>query len=125
MAWYDPPPVGSPAKALINDIDIRVISPSRVRYYGNGKQSYDTVNNNEQVFVKKPEAGRWQIAVFANALPYSGSQLYSIVITCGGTIFQDYSFEGGKSLEQEEASVVITPGGATTSSPTMAAQFEQ
>jgi hypothetical protein len=44
------------------------------------------VNNNEQVYIAKPTAGIWTVKVASQALPYSGTQLFSIVITSAGPV---------------------------------------
>jgi len=79
LAWTDPP--GNPAaeKALVNDLDLRLISPDgteftpwvlagmadptrpAVRNGGN-----DSINNVEQVSVLSPKPGDWQVVVKAD-----------------------------------------------------------
>eukprot|EP01041_Mallomonas_annulata_P002618 gene2618-5114_t len=81
ISWYDPPNTGTPAKALLHDLDLTVKSPSGVLYYGNGGSKPDTLNNNEKVFVKTPGAGTWNVVISSKSLPVGGVQKFSIVIT--------------------------------------------
>ncbi len=86
IAWYDPPNTdGTTNAALIHNLDLKVVSPSGYTFFGNQQNHNwvipDSVNTNEQVNVESPESGNWQIFVISNALPYSGYQKFSIVIT--------------------------------------------
>lgn len=87
IGWYDPPGSALAARALINDISMSVSAPDSTVYYGNGGKGYDVINVNEQIYIPKPVVGLWKVKVFANALPKSGYQTFSIVITCGGKTF--------------------------------------
>ncbi len=73
MVYPDPPGTTAAALHRINDLDLRVISPSNVTYHGNvgldaapesapggGPNGVDTVEN---VFVVNPEAGLWRVEV--------------------------------------------------------------
>ena len=92
ISWYDPPnTAGTTGKALINNLDLLVVAPHKTAVLkgngGDGKGNFDSLNNNEQVYIATPVLGQYEIVVIANALPYSGSQLFSIVVTCAaGTI---------------------------------------
>ena len=86
ISWYDPPTVdGSTQNALIQDLDLIALSPTSKKYYSNNGQCLDNVNNNEKIVVENPEAGVWSIVIKTKSLPY-GSQLFSLVVTSGGTI---------------------------------------
>ena len=93
ITWYDPPNSGTPSKALLSNLDLLLTSPSGAKYYGNrGKASRkDSKNNVEQITVLTPIQGMWMIAVSAKALPYSGSQKFSIVVTSLGTVTESDS----------------------------------
>jgi len=113
IAWYDPPNSGKPARALLNNLDLKFVSPSGKRlipkssndsvltitkknkilhfcisYYGNkGTASKkDCVNNNERISISNPETGAWLVSISTAALPYSGSQAFSLVITSIGSV---------------------------------------
>lgn len=75
MVYLDPSGTTSSNLHRINDLDLRVVSPSGVTYHGNvglhtgvwsapGGQpmGIDTVEN---VFVNNPEPGTWEVTVFA------------------------------------------------------------
>lgn len=85
LVWYDPAPDGKPSKALIHDLDLIVQSSEGKKYGGNGERDGDEVNVNEQVYVQSPPKGAWKVTVKADALPVSGKQKFSLVITSGGT----------------------------------------
>lgn len=75
MVYTDPPALPNAAVALINDLDLRVTSPSGRVYLGNAGLhdgvwsveggSPDRVNTVENVFIESPEAGVWMVEVFA------------------------------------------------------------
>jgi hypothetical protein len=75
MVYPDPPGTTSAGLHRINDVDLRVVSPSGTIYHGNvglkaapdsspggTPNGIDTVEN---VFVRSPEAGRWTVEVSA------------------------------------------------------------
>ena len=58
------------------------------RYYGNrgSINKMDSLNNNEQITVQSPTIGIWNVKVQSKALPFSGSQKFSIAITSFGNV---------------------------------------
>jgi hypothetical protein len=56
------------------------------RFYPNGKTSADRVNTVEKVSVSNPQTGNWQLVISTNALPKTGNQLFSLVITSAGKV---------------------------------------
>jgi len=84
MTYADPP--GNPAvqsQHRINDLTLKVTSPSQVMYYGNSgllegiwstpegsidARSQDTKNTVECVYIENPEEGTWSIEVSADEL---------------------------------------------------------
>ena len=101
LNWNEPP--GNPAAAqhLVNNLSLRVTSPSGVVYWGNHNLedgvwstpggSEDTVNSLECVFVQNPAAGTWNVEVLAssvvqdNHVETAGVDIdYGLVVT-GGT----------------------------------------
>lgn len=76
LVYADPAGLPMAVSAIVNDLDLRVTSPSGVVFYGNAGLHgspvstpggvADRVNTVENVFVPQPEAGRWQIEVFAH-----------------------------------------------------------
>ena len=79
MVYLDPP--GNPSvqsQHRINDLTLKVISPSNVEYWGNNNLyqspystsggTADTKNTEECVFLLNPEAGEWTIEVHADEI---------------------------------------------------------
>ncbi len=84
LAWYDPPGTPSCAKCLMNDLDITVqglnargkeIGP---KYFPNGKNHKDGVNNVERVRYKMNSNRRYRITIKAENL-VSASTTYSLI----------------------------------------------
>lgn len=75
LVWSDPAAMPFATRTLVNDLDLRVISPSGKVYHGNfglhdrvvssPGGSPDRVNPIENVFLVEPEAGVWQVDVLA------------------------------------------------------------
>lgn len=83
LAWSDYPASTSAAKALVNDLDLVVISPSGAEYHGNDfaapyNDTFDRNNNVENVFINAPEVGTYRIRVQAYNVP-QGPQRYGLV----------------------------------------------
>ena len=107
LAWYDPPGVdGSTAKALLQDLDLRLVGPDGQTRWANGGGGPDDLNTVEHIEVElaRPRhlAGVFvicvlhhcpavtslsvQVLVSAQALPVTGSQTFALVITSGGVV---------------------------------------
>lgn len=85
LVWTDYPASANAAKALVNDLDLTVTSPSGRTYYGNdftNRGTADHANNVENVFIANPEAGTWTVEVHAFSVP-SGPQNYALVYAGG------------------------------------------
>ncbi|CAE7666512.1 tagD, partial [Symbiodinium microadriaticum] len=85
IAWNDPPNVVWAAKNLLNDLDLTIISPSGVVFYGNNRPG-DEFNSVERVLIAEPEKGSYTVQVTAKQFPAGKEQTYSIVITCDGYV---------------------------------------
>jgi hypothetical protein len=86
VTWYDAPNVdGTTSKALINDLDLKIVAPNNVMYYPNGKKVKDALNTNEKIVISNPKKGTYKVTVTSQALPAGGSQKFSIAITSSGT----------------------------------------
>jgi hypothetical protein len=82
MTYADPAGVPGAAHARINDLTLKVVSPSGVEYWGNnglltGNWSQpggapDTINTVENVFVQDPEPGAWTAMVIASEINEDG-----------------------------------------------------
>eukprot|EP00286_Rhodomonas_abbreviata_P000935 CAMPEP_0181288558 /NCGR_PEP_ID=MMETSP1101-20121128/398_1 /TAXON_ID=46948 /ORGANISM="Rhodomonas abbreviata, Strain Caron Lab Isolate" /LENGTH=1599 /DNA_ID=CAMNT_0023392691 /DNA_START=371 /DNA_END=5171 /DNA_ORIENTATION=- len=92
LVWTDPPASPSSWGLLVNDLDLRVTTPSGDMVLGNGLKSYDTVNlwydvvdsvnNNEQVSIAENdvEVGVYRVTVTPQDVP-EGPQHFALVVT--------------------------------------------
>lgn len=98
LVWSDPPAMSGTDKALVNDLDLDVVSPDRSRYWGNNGLSDniwsepggnpDVLNNVEQVLVQNPQQGLWTVRVSAPRIAIDQSpgdlafnQAFALVVT--------------------------------------------
>lgn len=98
LVWTDVPGVSSSSRALINDLDLTVISPSGTTYHGNyglidnlwsqSDGERDDINNVENVFIELPEEGEWIVEISANQVAIDGDistlaidQPFSLVVS--------------------------------------------
>ncbi len=101
LVWADPPASPYAGVSLVNNLDLEVISPSGVRYFGNINYSngystpaqigdtFDTLNNFEQVIIENPSNGVYTVVVHAASLPGNGEndpfdatlQGYALIVT--------------------------------------------
>lgn len=91
VSWYDVPNQdGISTQALLNDLDMLLVSPSGTQWYGNGANTgnagFDSVNNNEQVFVATPDTGDWTLTISSHALFSADAQPFSLVATMQGSV---------------------------------------
>lgn len=88
LAWDDAPGTPNVDPALVNDLDLVVLSPTGVRAFPwtldplnpaapAVRTQEDHVNNIEQVVVDSPEAGQWQVRVAGGNVP-EGPQAFSL-----------------------------------------------
>ncbi|NLI97169.1 S8 family serine peptidase [bacterium] len=88
LNWTDYPGVEYASPALVNDLNLEVVSPSGKTYKGNvfasnvstEGGSFDTKNPVENVFIDSPETGDWKINVKANNVP-KGPQPFALVVS--------------------------------------------
>ncbi|MBL8965063.1 MAG: S8 family serine peptidase, partial [Phycisphaerae bacterium] len=89
LAFHDAPAALQASYAPVNDLDLAVVSPSGVVYSGNyfadgrsiAGESWDPLNNVEQVFISDPESGVWMVRVIAREVNVGPSQSYAVVAT--------------------------------------------
>ncbi|AZR74573.1 hypothetical protein BBF96_14960 [Anoxybacter fermentans] len=82
LVWTDYPGSTSASKALVNDLDLVVTSPSGIVYYGNDFTSpynseFDRVNNVENVWIDNPEVGIYTIEIRGYNVP-QGPQPFAL-----------------------------------------------
>ncbi len=91
IAWDDAPAVPNVAAALVNDIDLRLVSPTDTIHLPwtlnpaspdtpAAQTQADHVNNIEQVFVANPTPGTWRVEIIGFNIP-QGPQTFSMVTT--------------------------------------------
>ena len=90
LAWDDPAAAAYSANALVNDLDIELISPTDVVHQAwvldpanpatAATTGTDTLNNQEQVTVNNPEVGVWRVRVTGSVVPTTPQQ-YSLAST--------------------------------------------
>ena len=110
LVWTDYPASEYANPALVNDLNLEVISPSEEHYLGNvfeNNQSVpggdpDSKNPVENVFIDTPESGTWKIVIKAENIPF-GPQPFALVVT--GAL----SEEGMKSVVVED--IIIDDAG--------------
>ena len=89
LAWDDEPSSPLPASALVNDLDLVVLSPAGERHYPwtidpadpgapATQGSEDHINNMEQVSVASPASGAWRVQIRGTSVPV-GPQSFSVV----------------------------------------------
>lgn len=88
IAWDDPPGAINTVPELVNDLDLRLVSPSEVIHFPwtldpeqpdqpAVRTRGDHLNNIEQVLVDNPEAGTWVVFVTGFSIP-SGPQSFAL-----------------------------------------------
>ncbi len=90
LAWDDPAASAYSTTALVNDLDLELISPTAVIHQPwvldpanpalAATTGIDTLNNQEQVTVNNPEIGVWRVRVRGNVVPTTPQQ-YSLAAT--------------------------------------------
>lgn len=84
LVWTDYPGTSTAPSSLVNDLDLKVISPDgKVVYNGNDftapyDSEYDRVNNVENVIINNPENGMYKIIVSGHNVSY-GPQPFALV----------------------------------------------
>ncbi len=83
LAWTDYPASAGAIIALVNDLDLKVTSPSGTVYYGNDFTSpynsdQERRNNVENVFINNPQIGNYTVEVIGFNIP-QGPQDFAFV----------------------------------------------
>ena len=87
LSWTDPANVVWAAKNLLNDLDLMIVSPTGMYYYGNNIKG-DELNPVERIVLSESDGlviGAYTIVVVAKSLA-TDAQEFSIVITSGGSV---------------------------------------
>ena len=94
LVWTDYPGSTTASKALVNDLDLTITSPSGTVYYGNDfsspyNSSYDRLNNVENIWINSPEVGTYTIEVNGYNVP-QGPQPFALYASGDfGTVSSD------------------------------------
>jgi hypothetical protein len=128
LVWDDFPGTPNVNPALVNDLDLVVVSPTGVRAYPwtldpsnpsarATRDKINTIDNMEQVLVEAPEPGLWTIQVQGSSVP-QGPQSFSI---CAGPILVS---DGVTLALPDGPPQVLAPGTSTSISVQIIAQGE-
>ena len=96
------------ARQLVNDLDLTVVGPGGVTYYGNAAATGDRINNVEGVVIDRPPVGRYSVRVRAHNVPVA-SQPYALSV--GGPIAAVGQLTVRKTAEP--ATLISPPVGAS------------
>jgi len=85
LAWTDPPALPFAGRALVNDLDLSLVSSTGEEWLGNnwtffGKPAADNLNNVEQIQLSSPPPGAYTVMVVGRSIP-EGPQKYALVVT--------------------------------------------
>lgn len=83
LVWQDYPGTEGAGKALVNDLDLSVVSPSGTVYHPNGLGEPDRLDNVEFVEFDAEEAGRYEVRVDAHNIAKTdglGAQPFALVM---------------------------------------------
>ena len=88
LVWSDYPGSPSAAKALVNNLNLRVTAPDGMTTYWGNRFSggwsttgglADNVNNVENVYIQSPQTGIWKVEVLGFNIPF-GPQPFALVV---------------------------------------------
>ncbi len=82
MVYHDPA-----GETLVNQLDLRIISPTGSTSFPNGLTAADSRNNVEQIRIPTPSAGSYTIRIDAPRVMTS-AQPYALVVTGGGELIE-------------------------------------
>jgi len=119
LAWDDAPASPLAAKALVNDLDLRVIGPDGTRFYPwtldpdqpnlpATTSQPDRINNTEQVSIEAPAPGSWFVQIHGFSIP-AGPQGFSLCLSPGPTA--DCDNNGVADSDQIAADPALDCGG--------------
>lgn len=115
LVWTDYPGSTVASKALVNDLDIKITSPTGKVYYGNDftnpfDTGYDRTNNVENIFINSPEAGDYTVEVIGYNVP-QGAQPF--------VLFSSADFGAGSSDTTPPTCSITSPNNNDTVSGTI------
>ncbi|MHB8158465.1 MAG: S8 family serine peptidase, partial [Desulfocucumaceae bacterium] len=105
LSWTDPAGEMNSRRALVNNLDLEIISPDGKKYLGNSflGQAADELNNVEQVYINKPLPGEYLVQIKATAVAVNASENTT-------SSAQDYSLVYGQPLTTGIIKDVVADG---------------
>jgi len=97
LAWYDYPGELAAARALVNDLDLRVITPAGQLHLGNGVPGGDRINTVEGLDVFPLTPGTTTVQVVGFNVPQGTNQPYALVIRESP---QSYTFKLQRAIHE-------------------------
>ena len=97
LAWYDYPGELAAAVALVNDLDLRVITPQGQEHVGNGVPGGDRLNNVEGLDVFPLTPGTTVVQVVGYNVPQGTNQSYALVVRESP---QSYTFKLQRAIHE-------------------------
>jgi hypothetical protein len=85
VTWNDPPNVLWAAKNLLNNIDLEVVGPDGVSYFGNNIRS-DEFNPVERVVVEHAKVGVYVVTTTSKQFGFGSEQRYALVMNMHGYV---------------------------------------
>ncbi|MET3292326.1 UNVERIFIED_CONTAM: serine protease AprX [Brevibacillus sp. OAP136] len=119
LTWTDYPSSNLVLKNLVNDLDLKIKSPSGKEYFGNFgnnigelfdeeskyRNEADHTNNVEQIFIPNPEKGTYTVTILGFNVP-EGPQPYALVTN---SKFTDKDEQLIKSLKANKTKLIMKP----------------
>ncbi len=127
LVYADPPGSPGASKHLINDLTLKVISPNGDIYWGNwglkdgnwsdvdGEANH--IDNVENIFIKEPETGNWQITIIAEEVVADGHVETEVIdadfalIVSGDKSELETQFQLHADVEDGDSLIFDPPGG--------------
>ncbi|TVR77384.1 MAG: T9SS C-terminal target domain-containing protein [Chitinophagaceae bacterium] len=114
--WHDKEAQVQAPRALVNDLDMRIVSPNGDIYYpwvlnstpdpaslnAPAVRGIDTLNNQEQVTINQPQAGNYLIEVNGTEVPFGPQEFYIVYSYTYNDLVVTYPSGGEKFIPNEE-----------------------
>jgi subtilisin family serine protease len=112
LAWSDYPGAPEAGRALVNDLDLIVYTPTGERLLGNGRT--DRLNNLELVEIKLPRRGMYTATVAARNVPFGPQPFALAVLGSPGpiSVFGDLDNNGRTELSDVVLGLRVVTGTA-------------
>eukprot|EP00007_Cunea_sp_BSH-02190019_P003699 CAMPEP_0174235450 /NCGR_PEP_ID=MMETSP0417-20130205/4880_1 /TAXON_ID=242541 /ORGANISM="Mayorella sp, Strain BSH-02190019" /LENGTH=990 /DNA_ID=CAMNT_0015313955 /DNA_START=117 /DNA_END=3089 /DNA_ORIENTATION=- len=81
LVWTDPAAAASAGRALVNNLDMALVTSTGETIRANNMREYDALNNVEQIYIRSPPAGEYSLIIEAITINVGANQLYSLVVS--------------------------------------------